>query len=159
MSTSGKTVAPRATESETSAGSPSAEFPVGRRNRFYSAYLPAILYALLIFGLSSIPNLQAPNLGIGPVDKLVHAVEYAIFGVLLSRAVTGFPRLRNHILWRPLVIAVGGLYAASDELHQLLVPGRSAELADWVADVAGLVIGLFILLPLVHRLLKKKVKT
>ena len=33
-------------------------------------------------------------------------------------------------------------YAASDEIHQLFVPGRQADVSDWLADIIGLAAGL-----------------
>ena len=35
------------------------------------------------------------------------------------------------------------LNGALDELHQSLVPGRSAELGDWLADAVGVALGSF----------------
>lgn len=32
---------------------------------------------------------------------------------------------------------LASLYGAVDELHQATVPGRSADVADWVADTLG----------------------
>jgi VanZ family protein len=41
--------------------------------------------------------------------------------------------------WRQIgpSVLIASLYGASDELHQYFVPGRSAEVADWVADTLG----------------------
>ena len=36
-------------------------------------------------------------------------------------------------------------YAATDELHQLLVPGRSGQLSDVILDSAGALAGLLVL--------------
>ncbi|MGH7507733.1 MAG: VanZ family protein, partial [Longimicrobiales bacterium] len=36
-----------------------------------------------------------------------------------------------------LVILLAAACGAADELHQRSVPGRSAELADWVVDVVA----------------------
>ena len=36
-----------------------------------------------------------------------------------------------------LAIGVTTLYAASDELHQLFVPGRDSSVFDWTADAIG----------------------
>ena len=33
------------------------------------------------------------------------------------------------------------LYGVTDEWHQLYVPGRVSDPADWIADVVGLVLG------------------
>src|SRR5919201_102331 len=76
--------------------------------------LPVVLWAAVIFALSSIPSL---NSGLGTWDtvlrKCAHATEYAILGVLLLRA-----------LGRELpAVVIGIAYAASDEVHQHFVAG------------------------------------
>jgi VanZ family protein len=40
-----------------------------------------------------------------------------------------------------MAIAITVGYAVTDELHQLFVAGRSAELYDLLADAAGAVVG------------------
>jgi VanZ family protein len=46
-------------------------------------------------------------------------------------------------VWRTAVFAilVSVLWGLSDEIHQAFVPGRSSEVADFVADVVGSVAG------------------
>ena len=72
------------------------------------------------------------------VRKSAHSIAYFVLGCL---AVNAF---RTHG-WRVKTlcaasIAVVVLYAISDELHQLFVPGRSGELRDVLIDsVAGLI--------------------
>jgi VanZ family protein len=41
-----------------------------------------------------------------------------------------------------VIIAV---YGVLDELHQQLIPGRSCDINDWIADMIGVSIGLIIL--------------
>jgi len=36
-------------------------------------------------------------------------------------------------------------YASLDEMTQLAVPGRTASVADWSADLVGIVVGLYIM--------------
>ena len=95
-------------------------------------WLPVVLWAAVIFAFSSVPDLGT---GLGTWDlvlrKLAHAVEYAILGALLLRAV-------GHA-WAAL--ALGAAYAASDELHQHFVPGRQAALLDVVIDTIGVAVG------------------
>ena len=78
------------------------------------------------------------------VDKIVHIVEYSLLGFLLARAwhysVPGWNGAR---LWIA-VLAVGILYAASDEFHQSFVPMRDASVYDGVADTIGLSLGCWI---------------
>ena len=70
-----------------------------------------------------------------PVRKCAHASEYAILAVLLLLAVRsyGFTGGRGAVI----SFAVTAAYAASDEFHQLFVPGRSGMFTDVLVDAAG----------------------
>lgn len=100
------------------------------------AWLPAVLWAAGIYWLSSRPTLPAPSLP--GFDKAAHFAAYAVLGWLLA-----FAAERARL---PLAVAagLGLLYGATDELHQAYVPGRSAELADWLADAAGVAAAVFL---------------
>ena len=93
----------------------------------------------LIFAASSIPNLG--SLPGGMSDKSGHSIGYAILGGLLLRAFAG-GRLRG-ITWTRglLAIALATVYGVTDEAHQLVVPGRSADRYDVIADCVGAAIG------------------
>ena len=98
-------------------------------------WLPVVAWAGLIFTLSSVPDLGT---GLGGWDlllrKLAHAVEYAILGALLVRA-----------LGRPWVaVAVGVAYAVSDEVHQSFVPGRVGSPLDVALDTVGVAAGVLL---------------
>ena len=102
-------------------------------SRLVSTWLPVVLWAGLIFGLSSIPSLGT---GLGTWDlvlrKLAHATEYAVLGFLLLRALgSELP-----------AFAAGVAYAATDEVHQLFVRGRHGSPVDVAIDAVGAVIGL-----------------
>ncbi len=99
--------------------------------------LPAIAYAALIFWLSSLPN-PLPHLSGRLNDKLLHLVEYAAFAAVATWSLSHLVALPRAARWAALV---GSLYGATDELHQRFVPRRSADLADWVADTLGAVLG------------------
>ena len=94
-------------------------------------WIPAVAWMSLIFWLSSGP---LPSTGgIEIPDKVAHFGASAVLGALLWFA------------FAPLGVGRGGafafiaaaLYGASDEFHQRFVAGRSADVADWLADVAG----------------------
>ena len=53
---------------------------------FVRNQLPAILYMVLIFIMSSIPRLSLPDVGLRWEDKFVHLVEYLALSFLLARA-------------------------------------------------------------------------
>ena len=80
--------------------------------------------------------------------KFCHLTEYAFLAVLAWRAIRQ-PGLKDRRPWRRdeagLALAIVLLYAASDELHQVFVPGRTGQFSDVVVDVAGGAIGLTVL--------------
>lgn len=94
-------------------------------------WLPAVAWAATIYWLSSRPTVPAPE--IPNVDKLAHFGAYAVLGALLAFAAfrTGVPVAA--------AVLIGVLYGASDEIHQMFVPGRSPDVLDWAADAAGVI--------------------
>ncbi len=78
-----------------------------------------------------------PEMPFFSFDKLVHTIEFGLFGIVLFRAFITFPKLH-----RPFTMTViaSAVYAASDELHQYFVPGRDASVADFVFDVVGIAV-------------------
>ncbi|MCC7008379.1 MAG: VanZ family protein [Acidobacteria bacterium] len=89
----------------------------------------------LIFGTSSIPNLQ--HLPGDVSDKTAHFAAYAVLAALL---LWGTSNVRwAGVGWRSGLLAIAGAaaYGVFDELHQAFVPGRSTSFDDWVADVSG----------------------
>ena len=100
------------------------------------AWLPAVAWALVIWNLSARSRLPGPD---GPgLDKVAHFGAYAVLGALLSFAAE---RSRLPVL---AAAAIGVLYGASDEFHQMYVPGRSPDVLDWAADAAGVATACFL---------------
>ena len=75
-----------------------------------------------------------------PVRKAAHFTEYSVLGVLVSGTLCGFSKasLEKNIT---TAYILGTLYAVTDELHQLFVPGRSGQLSDVLIDSAGVFLG------------------
>lgn len=96
---------------------------------------PVVLWAALIFALSSIPDLGT---GLGAWDlalrKLAHLAEYAVLGGLLLRAVRGAPG----------ALLLGSAYALTDEVHQAFVSGRHGAPVDWLIDTVGVALGVML---------------
>ncbi len=107
---------------------------------------PAIAWAAVLFGLSSVPGRVYPRVSLTFADKLVHIAVYAVFGWLCARALLWTKRARPR--WRTLVaaVALASSYGISDEVHQWFVPGRSADWRDVVADAIGAALGAALLL-------------
>ncbi len=104
-----------------------------RLPRALNLWLPVVVWAAVIFALSSIPSLSS---GLGSWDlvlrKLAHAAEYALLAALLLRALAR--------PWLAFLFALA--YAVSDEFHQHFVRGRSGTPRDVAVDAAGALIGL-----------------
>ena len=110
---------------------------VHSRKRLLFYVLPAVGYAALIFSLSSSPLDIEELAPVFEYDKLLHLVEYYVFGYLLMRVFTTSPDAALAGKAVLATILVGAVYGASDELHQLFVPGRSCDALDFLFDAAG----------------------
>jgi VanZ family protein len=105
----------------------------------FVAYLPPMLWAMVIFLFSSQTNL--PGFEESAYDfilkKLAHIFVYLVLYLLVFRAVKITIKADNSklILLLPVVICI--MYATSDEFHQSLVPGRYATLRDIGYDMIG----------------------
>ena len=78
-----------------------------------------------------------------PVRKLAHMTEYGILCLLACAFVHGYSG--NWKVCGISAVAVAALYAATDEIHQLFIPGRSGQFKDVCIDTAGTAIGLLLL--------------
>ena len=105
------------------------------------AWLPAIVWTLLIFAVSSIPGSVTATLGVKVSDKIAHVAEFTALGLFLTIGFAGTFGIERRLLVTLSVLAVGFTIGFLDEIYQLLVPGRMAEFLDWVADSAGIIIG------------------
>lgn len=86
-----------------------------------------------------------------PVRKCAHASEYAVLGLLLASLALSWDaekKERQAFPWKWIGTAAltGVCYAASDEFHQLFVPGRSCQFTDVLIDSGGLFIGMALIL-------------
>ena len=104
-------------------------------------WLAVGLYAMLLCFLSLVPIApQTPP--IEHLDKLVHVCEYLVFAWLLMQAIrlsrVGEVAFR---LWAWLFASSFGLLM---EGLQLMVPWRSAEMADLLANAIGAALGVSI---------------
>ena len=110
-------------------------------NHFYLYWFPVIVWAILIFALSSLstfPKAVQPALSF---DKLAHSIEYAVFSFLLARAFRHSKKDKAKRYFRILAVICAIVYAVTDELHQSLIPMRTASVVDLIYDSIGAVIG------------------
>lgn len=122
------------------------------------------LWALLIFLLSHQPaevssgqsevlvsQLQAIALGVDAsvltfvVRKGAHIVAYFILGMLVYNALRYVRMQWRYTTTAKLAAILCTLYAITDEIHQLFVPGRSGEVRDVLIDSCAALVGVWLL--------------
>lgn len=105
-----------------------------------AAWSPVMVWAALLFILSSVPGDSYPQIGIWNIDKLAHVAIYAVLGALVLRSLlrTGAAR-RGGALALAAALAAG--YGVTDEIHQLFVRNRYCDWRDALADAVGGLIG------------------
>lgn len=96
-----------------------------------------------------------------PVRKTAHATEYCILALLVAGAIVDYKsrtmenrelaaKYLKSQLSKAFVITV--VYAASDEIHQLFVPGRAGRISDVGIDSIGACFGLIVLYFVIRKL-------
>ncbi|HIA13529.1 MAG TPA: antibiotic resistance protein VanZ [Nitrospirales bacterium] len=125
---------------------------IGAANRWETvlAWLVFLGYATVIFYLSS--QSEPPRLPF-PVfpglDKIVHACEFGLFGLVVFWAV-GCSFQTLSVRSKGIVsVVISVLYGVSDEIHQTFVPMRLGDPFDVLADAAGAV-GVLIAFRIIH---------
>jgi VanZ family protein len=114
-----------------------AASPRASRGSFVRDVLPALVWTAAVFVLGGGPT-PGPSLDFSiPLDKIEHAIAFAILQVLALRALRyELPGvLPRGMPW--IAAATSTVVGAALELYQLSVPNRSAELADLVWDAIG----------------------
>lgn len=110
----------------------------------YLINIPLIIYWLILFILTSLPGKEAITIGVN--DKIEHFGAYGLLSAILYLNL--FFQEKFKLLSKypaTFTIIVASLYGMLDELHQLFVPGRSADVIDWLADSIGAVLGVIII--------------
>lgn len=121
------------------------------KRKVWLVYIPLIIYWLILFVATTLPVERLPSIGL--TDKINHFIAYFVLAVLVN--LTLIYQRKSKFLFKKAQIAtivICLFYGALDELHQLLVPGRSAETLDWVADASGTFTGVLIVYFLINRL-------
>jgi VanZ family protein len=106
-------------------------------------WAPVAIYMALIFGISSISS--PPDLSTSIGDKGAHAILYSGLAALLVRALAGGWWRSFGVRIAAGAITLSTLYGVTDEIHQMFVPPRTAELADLAADLLGSVVAVSVL--------------
>lgn len=98
-----------------------------------------LAFALLYGGAQPVAAGLIPT----PWDKVAHFAVYT--------AITALLLLGTQLRWPLTTLVLVCVLGACDELLQLSLPGRSADLADWLTDIAAGIFTCAVLLAIHHR--------
>jgi VanZ family protein len=102
-------------------------------------WAPVIIVMALIFHASSLSDPGSPPGDIS--DKTAHLLAYFPLGAALVRALAGGRALRMTLPRIATATILATVYGISDEIHQILVPPRTPDWHDVVADCLGALAG------------------
>jgi len=126
-------------------------------------WIPVILWMMVIFYLSHQVASESNELSMGitkvlfevasmifpsleielfnhVIRKNAHFIAYFILGLLTINAIYWNKKFGHKAFIIALIISI--LYAVSDEIHQLFIPGRAGRLVDVLIDAFGAFCGI-----------------
>ena len=120
------------------------------KHKIWFVYLPLIIHWAAIFVLTSIPGDSVPEFALD--DKLKHFTAYFVLTIFLTFALK-FQNRREIIRIKYLLVSfiITVIYSTIDEIHQVFIPGRSAEIWDWLANLMGILLGLALIRWIINR--------
>jgi len=116
-----------------------------------------IFIAFEIFFISSLSGVSTGG-GSPWIPRMYHVMVFFLFSFFLFYSLRSKEKITLLFIAIALIISI--LYAASDELHQLYVPGRDGSLRDFFTNTLGIFVStLFFLFISNKRLNNKKKKS
>lgn len=137
------------------------------------SFVPAVIWMILIYSFSAAPAVESSETSDGisyklvkvmaglpfldweeeeleekaeilhvPIRKAAHFSEYALLAVLWVVPLGCITNANKKRMVAALLLSI--LYAASDEIHQLFVPGRDGNVKDVLIDTAGAGAGILV---------------
>lgn len=104
-----------------------------------------LLVSLLIIIAVLVPGGNLPDVSIGGYDKLIHLLMFLGWALVVQYDFGTTPFSR-----RLLYFISGIFFSILTEVLQTMVEGRSFDIYDMIADIAGLILGLLIGPPMVR---------
>lgn len=89
-----------------------------------------------------------------PIRKLAHFSIYTLLGISVMCHISTYKI--NKYKKITISLLIGMMYAISDEIHQLFIPGRSGQVTDVLIDSIGFLFGISVILLMQKILMKCK---
>lgn len=120
-------------------------------SHFVKYWLPAILWALLIYSFSARPTEAVSEIHWQDFifKKTIHLVEYGALTLLLFRGFINSGIEKRKALLLSFLIAV--VYGMTDEFHQSFTPGRTPKVRDVIIDGVGSFVSLYLVFKVIPK--------
>ena len=97
-------------------------------------------FILQLFGRPA--DAAAVSIADNVIRNISHGFVFFVLGLLVSYA---FETVNVHEFANAgLAFIVSSIYAVSDEVHQIFIPGRAGQLTDFLVDALGIVIAIVV---------------
>jgi VanZ family protein len=113
---------------------------LNRTHSFLKAFAFAILWGIFILVATLTPSKHLPSSSLFRFDKLIHLIIFLIFTYFI---LFGKKWHHNHAYNKPpiLLFVFIVFYGIAIEALQSLIPSRSADVNDFIANTIGVFIG------------------
>lgn len=118
-----------------------AQRPAG----FWLQVVPALLYSFAIFYVGSMEKDPTAELDFAAKDKLLHLLSFFVMALVNRPAIAYFWPSAGFRWLLVSTFVITSLEGAGLEIYQGMLPHRSAELLDWIADSVGALLAVFAL--------------
>lgn len=98
------------------------------------------IYAFVLVNVEHLSESEFMNLYVQPIRKLAHFTEFMVLGILSYINIEEYKKDKIFIY----ALLFSGLYAISDEIHQLFVLNRYCSIKDMLIDISGSLLGISI---------------
>ena len=119
-------------------------------------YIPFVVVCSVIYRLSSMSHPPIPIfMKFSNGDKILHMAAFFIVGFTAVLPLAFTKRFLGFSL-ALRALALAAMYAAADEIHQAYVPMRQSSYLDFVADIVGAILGIFVFWLLVTTKIRRR---
>lgn len=106
-------------------------------------YIPLGVYWIILLTVTSTPKYFVPKI-FELQDKIEHFIAYTILAILLNLTLHFQKKSLQLVIKSSLItFLIITIYAGIDEIHQIFIPGRYADIFDWLADTIGGLFGVY----------------
>ena len=91
------------------------------------------------------------------IRKIAHFALFAIGGFIIMLFINTYDTKQNKKIIISVIIGI--IYACTDEIHQIFIPGRSGQITDVIIDSFGIIVGTYISLLIINvlnKIIKKR---